>query len=436
MAAGTAQAATGPSFPPRPRNAAFPVRRHEYARITLITIDLSFHAASAAVVARLLEKHGVAVDELRAPHERAFALLAAGQGDMLCSAWLPGSHGGYLAPLRTTWRSWPRSTNLTRCGRAGLRAGGAVAEIADLKKPEVASRMIKRIQGINPGAGISRFSREIIARYRLDEAGYHFENGSLEDCAQAFEQAVARGDWVVAPLWQPQFLYWRHRIRALADPENLLRGRDEATLIAARTRWPACRPQPSTTCAGCGWQPGRRLAGPSDLPPGRDAGSGGAAMAVLGGRRGRPGRRRQPCSARRHSHDHTSTSRHMDKIQRAYGIHSLAPSRRAVAREEIGEGRGPADGRAAFLHIQEHAVYSRSNPPPARRARGGDGHPLRAWRRLALLALVLARPAARSARLQAAALPDAAKRGYAETPLAATTASDERAGPPAPASGW
>ncbi|ATP28264.1 glycine/betaine ABC transporter substrate-binding protein [Chromobacterium violaceum] len=204
-------------------------------RITLITIDLSFHAASAAVVAQLLGKHGVAVDELRAPHERAFALLAAGQGDMLCSAWLPGSHGGYLAPIENDVEKLAALYEpYALWGVPDYVPAGAVAEIADLKKPEVASRMIKRIQGINPGAGISRFSREIIARYRLDEAGYHFENGSLEDCAQAFEQAVARGDWAVAPLWQPQFLHWRHRIRALADPENLLRGRDEATLIARK----------------------------------------------------------------------------------------------------------------------------------------------------------------------------------------------------------
>ncbi|MFB9156662.1 efflux transporter outer membrane subunit [Chromobacterium violaceum] len=77
-------------------------------------------------------------------------------------------------------------------------------------------------------------------------------------------------------------------------------------------------------------------------------------------------------------------------------------------------------------------MYSRSNPPPARpRPAAGDGPSSPApWRRLALLALVLAQAGcAVGPDFKPPALPDAAKRGYAETPLPATTASDERAGP-------
>ncbi|POZ61457.1 glycine betaine ABC transporter substrate-binding protein [Chromobacterium alticapitis] len=202
------------------------------AHLTLITIDLSFHAASAGVVMAALEKHGVSASEWRVPHERAFELLASGQGDLLCSAWLPGSHGAYLAPfeheveklaaLYTPYALW---------GVPDYAPADAVATLADLAKPEVAARMVKTIQGINPGAGISRFSLEIMARYRLDQAGYRFRHGTLDDCAAAFEQAVARRDWAVVPLWQPQFLHWTHRIRELADPDGLLRGRDEATLL-------------------------------------------------------------------------------------------------------------------------------------------------------------------------------------------------------------
>ncbi|MGC0151248.1 glycine betaine ABC transporter substrate-binding protein [Chromobacterium vaccinii] len=204
-------------------------------RLTLITIDLSFHAASAAVVAAALEKHGVVVDEWRAPHERAFELLAAGDGDLLCSAWLPGSHGGYLAPIEDKVEKLAvLYTPYALWGVPDYVPESAVASLADLARPEIAARMVKTIQGINPGAGISRFSREIVERYRLDQAGYRFANGGLEDCVAAFEQAVARRDWAVVPLWQPQYLHWSHRIRELADPDGLLRGRDEATLLIRR----------------------------------------------------------------------------------------------------------------------------------------------------------------------------------------------------------
>jgi glycine betaine/proline transport system substrate-binding protein len=36
---------------------------------------------------------------------------------------------------------------------------------------------------------------------------------------------------VVIPLWHPQWLHHRYRIRALDEPKGLLGGRDQATLI-------------------------------------------------------------------------------------------------------------------------------------------------------------------------------------------------------------
>ena len=203
--------------------------------LVLGQIGLSFHVASAGVVRCVLADGGVAHTVVEAPHERMFELLAAGQVDLLVSAWLPGSHGAYLAPFeddvvklgvlyepRAIW-GVPDDVPLD-----------AVASLQDLARPDVAARMDKCIQGIGPGAGISRFSREIVARHRLDELGYEFRNGTLDDCVDAFERAVAERRWAVVPLWEPQYLHHRHRIRALADPEGLLRGRDAATLLLRR----------------------------------------------------------------------------------------------------------------------------------------------------------------------------------------------------------
>nr|WP_202801393.1 glycine betaine ABC transporter substrate-binding protein [Pseudomonas luteola] len=62
-------------------------------------IGLSFHAASAAVVQRIVERHGYRVESVAAPHEAMFKHYGAGEVDFLVSAWLPASHGGYLAPM-------------------------------------------------------------------------------------------------------------------------------------------------------------------------------------------------------------------------------------------------------------------------------------------------------------------------------------------------
>ena len=214
-------------------------------------VALSFHVASAAVVRCLLAQGGVAHTVVTYPHERVFEMLGRGEVDMVVSAWLPGSHGAYVAPFED---------ELVKLGVLyephaiwGVPDYVPVEEVAslqDLARPEVAWRMTRRIQGIGPGAGISRFSREIVARYGLDRLGYEFHNGSLDDCADAFEWAVAGRQWVVVPLWHPQYLHRTHRIRSLADPEGLLRGEDAATLVLRRDAAPLLSPAVLARLAG------------------------------------------------------------------------------------------------------------------------------------------------------------------------------------------
>jgi len=205
------------------------------SRITLMTIDLSFHRAASGVVRRILNAHGVTVNEIYAPHEKAFEMLRDGKADMLSSAWLPSSHSVYLAPFE---QAVEKITVLYRpyalWGVPDYVPESAVNSISDLTRPDVAARMTKRIQGINAGAGISRFSREIIAQYGLSDAGYYFENGTLDDCVGAFEAAVNERRWVVVPLWSPQYLHEQYSIRELKDPKGLLGGTDDATLIVRK----------------------------------------------------------------------------------------------------------------------------------------------------------------------------------------------------------
>lgn len=201
--------------------------------IRLGHIDLSFHAVSAAVVQLLLERAGHEVKVSTAPHETMFKRYGAREVDMLVSAWLPGSHLTYLAPYASK-TNYLGVLYEPYCiwGVPDYVPKDQVASVADLKRPQVVERMEKLIQGINPGAGISRFSAEIVHEYALNNLGYYFETGSEAACYERFEQAVDNEVWIVLPLWQPQFLHARHRIRELSEPQGLLRGQDRATLIA------------------------------------------------------------------------------------------------------------------------------------------------------------------------------------------------------------
>jgi glycine betaine/proline transport system substrate-binding protein len=194
-------------------------------------IDLSFHDASAREVEAILTSHGHHVERSAAPHEEMFQRMRRGEIDMLVSAWLPTSHGGYLRPFEQAVRKVTVLYEPYCIWGVPEYVPADVAGVADLLRPEVSARMEKLIQGINPGAGISRFSKAIIEQYGLAAAGYHFEAGTEQDCFGPFEDAVAERRWVVIPLWHPQALHHRHKIRALEEPKGLLGGTDKATLI-------------------------------------------------------------------------------------------------------------------------------------------------------------------------------------------------------------
>nr|WP_067293482.1 glycine betaine ABC transporter substrate-binding protein [Marinobacterium profundum] len=204
-------------------------------RIRIGHIGLSFHQASALEVARVLEAHGHSTAFASAPHEAAFDMLARGEVDILASAWLPSSHEVYLAPLLD---QVDKITVLYEpyCiwGVPDYVPATDVAAVDDLLREPALRRMERLIQGINPGAGISRFSAAMIGAYGLDSAGYEFRASSEADCFERYEAAVAAGRWVVIPLWHPQFLHNRYPIRALQEPKGLLGSKDEATLIVRK----------------------------------------------------------------------------------------------------------------------------------------------------------------------------------------------------------
>jgi len=194
-------------------------------------VGLSFHTAAAAVLAEVLEDLGHTIEIREAPHEDMFAMLGKGEVDLVCSAWLPASHGGYIAPFEdqlhklaviyTPYCIWGISAD----------APADIQSVEDLAKPEIAAKFRKLIQGITPGAGISRFSRQMIVDYELEQHGFHFENGTVDDCCGAYLDATKAGELAIVPLWHPQWLHTEADLRELTDPKGLLGGQDDATMV-------------------------------------------------------------------------------------------------------------------------------------------------------------------------------------------------------------
>ncbi|GAM54115.1 L-proline glycine betaine binding ABC transporter protein proX [Vibrio ishigakensis] len=72
--------------------------------------------------------------------------------------------------------------------------------------------------------------------YGLSEAGYRFHTGSEEGCFGAFERAVENKEWLVVPLWKPQFLHHKYKIREVIEPKGLLGIVDRAVLLLREDR--------------------------------------------------------------------------------------------------------------------------------------------------------------------------------------------------------
>ncbi|MFD5467978.1 glycine betaine ABC transporter substrate-binding protein [Kitasatospora sp. NPDC127059] len=203
--------------------------------LTVGTIALSFHRGTAAVVRRILEAYGHPVSVVEAPHEELFRRQAAGEIDFLVSAWLPSSHEKYLAGHRDEVTVLaPHYEPYCIWAVPPYVPASEVAEVGDLTRPDVAERMTRVIDGINPGAGISRFSARMVVNYGLDRAGYRFAPGDEAGFVARVERGLARRERFVIPLWRPQYLNRRHALRPLAEPKGLLGSVDAASPVVRR----------------------------------------------------------------------------------------------------------------------------------------------------------------------------------------------------------
>ncbi|WP_204378454.1 glycine betaine ABC transporter substrate-binding protein [Agaribacterium haliotis] len=203
-------------------------------KITMGVTDLSFHRTTASLVSNVLKTMGFEVERIFSPHQENFEKLKTGEIDMLSSAWLPSSHGIYKSDVEKVEPLIELGLHYEPYALWGVPdyvPEKLVAEVADLLKPEVIEQMRPKIQGINPGAGITRFSIQMMDEYGLSKAGYEFFTGSERDCFSAFEDAVANKEWVIVPLWKPQFLHYRYVIRELREPKGLLGIVDRAVLL-------------------------------------------------------------------------------------------------------------------------------------------------------------------------------------------------------------
>ncbi|WP_159992939.1 glycine betaine ABC transporter substrate-binding protein [Roseomonas sp. 18066] len=156
--------------------------------------------------------------------------LARGDVDAMLMCWLPKTHADY----------WQRVEG--KAERLGVLYNGAklgwvvpsyvpeaeLASIADLAKDDVRGKLSGRIQGIEPGAGLTRLSRQTITDYGLD---YTLQESSEAAMLSMVERSIRRKQWIVATAWSPHWMFGKHALRYLADPRGALGGAEEVIAL-------------------------------------------------------------------------------------------------------------------------------------------------------------------------------------------------------------
>lgn len=206
------------------------------APVVLGQINISFYAVTAGVVQEVLERLGHQVEVRTGSHGQIFPMLGEGKVDLLVAAWLPSAHaeywnryGGDAVQLATLYPDaqlyWAVPPYVPET---------LVSRVEDLKKPEIARRMVKTIRATAPDSGLSIGSVRIMAHYRLEEAGYELLPGKREQWVAHLEENLDAQRWFVMPFFRPNYLNLAADMRILEESQKLLGEASNGTLVAHR----------------------------------------------------------------------------------------------------------------------------------------------------------------------------------------------------------
>lgn len=202
--------------------------------ITIYTDNYAADEAMSRVARDLIEQHFDTPVELKPVSVGvSFVGTARDERSMFLAAWLPATHGEYMARVED---------DVVNLGTiyTGAKLGWVVPDyvpadqlgsIEDLKKPEVAERLNGRIQGISAGAGLMQLSNKAMEDYALDD--YRLITASGPAMTAALKRAIENEEWIVVTGWSPHWKWERFDLRYLDDPKGTLGGAEHVDAIAS-----------------------------------------------------------------------------------------------------------------------------------------------------------------------------------------------------------
>ncbi len=230
-------------------------------------VSWSSSRASAHVVAEALRTRlGLDVTLTQLSIDDAWAAVAAGEQDVLLSAWLPDTHAPYLERHGDALRDLGPNLDGTRTGlavpdigsaRQTDAAGARGVTAADLTAiPDLAGRADRYggvVVGIDPEAGVMRQAREALEAYGLDGWSV-LATGSEAAMLERLSAAVRRGERIVVTAWVPLWANARWNLRFLDDPRGVF-GQEGAIHTLVREGLEDDLPEATAVLDAFSWTP-------------------------------------------------------------------------------------------------------------------------------------------------------------------------------------
>ncbi len=186
------------------------------------------------LAAKLLEdKYGQKVELVQTDVAPLYQGVSRGDLDAMMMAWLPATHEDYYKRVESKVENLGPVYEGAKLGWVvpAYIPESEINSIEDLKKAEIQEKLKGQIQGIDPGAGLTRLSEEAIKAYGLN---YKLQISSEAAMLTTVDREMRKDGWFVATAWSPHWMFGKYKLRYIDDPETALGDAEHVDVLARK----------------------------------------------------------------------------------------------------------------------------------------------------------------------------------------------------------
>lgn len=187
------------------------------------------------LAAKLIEnKLGQKVELVQTDVAPLYQGVSRGDIDFMMMAWLPQTHADYYKRVESKVETLGTVYEGAKLGWVVPKyiPESEIGSIEDLKKEDVQKKLSGTVQGIDPGAGLTRLSEEALKTYALKD--YKLQISSEAGMLTTVDRAYRGEKWFVATSWSPHWMFGKYELRYLKDPKGALGEAEHVDVLARK----------------------------------------------------------------------------------------------------------------------------------------------------------------------------------------------------------